>query len=802
MKLLPRGNARAGWPPGWAAPTLILLVAFGLRLLRLGDANLWWDEALAVWGVRKGLLGVTLWTAGDVHPPLYFWSLWAWVQAVGESEFAMRVLSVAYGVLTVAVIYRFGCMLAGRGVGSLGALLISLSRFHVWWSQEMRMYVLAGLLGMLSLYLFIRWLRSVQSSSSGNLLALYTLASIGALYTILLMGAVVLVENIVVLMALVWPRGAGRRPPLLPWVGGQLAILAALGGWMALAWGRMHSWSAATPISPLFLTHLYATLLTTGVSVNIGRYLWAAAIPWAILAFGGALGFLSWRRRPHDERRASEFLEILTLALAVLLPAGAIYYATMPRSLFYAPQVEARYFLPFAPAFWLLLAWSIVRIGKNWRTAGLGCGALVVALWSAFLPGYYRGRYLRDELQTMVRTIISQAEPADVVLLDSGSRYPLFLYDYDRFPSDVRRPPMIGVPPGGGHLEQDKLDRALAPLVEPYRRIWLAEVEANLSDPQHLAARWLREHYQQVLALRYGHNALYLYDPEGRAPTLATNGYPPQYRLEGAVGQGGDLLGWELPVQEYTAGDTAHISLLWKRMPEGPALLALRNRRGQVLAQYRLGPATGDGPLRQQYDLPIFASTPAGEYQIVLSPAAGPGLVLGALRVAHTEALPRVGPPEVPLNARVSASTGEEVALVGYSLRDARGKKLQRIAPGEGLVLDLYWRTERKLEREYTVFTHLLGEAHNPRTQGPVWAQHDSFPANNGYPTSQWLEGDIIVDRHVLVVDEQAPEGRYRLEVGMYTVEDGKRLAVRSQQGEPLGDQLLLDTPVSVEKRR
>ncbi|GAG38541.1 unnamed protein product, partial [marine sediment metagenome] len=38
----------------WGAPSLILLVAFGLRLFRLGDANLWWDEALAVWGVRKG----------------------------------------------------------------------------------------------------------------------------------------------------------------------------------------------------------------------------------------------------------------------------------------------------------------------------------------------------------------------------------------------------------------------------------------------------------------------------------------------------------------------------------------------------------------------------------------------------------------------------------------------------------------------------------------------------------------------------------------------------------------------------
>ncbi len=139
MKLWLRPKDRPTWLGRWGIPSLVLILAFGLRLFRLGDANLWWDEALAVWAVRKGLLGVTLWTAGDVHPPLFFWFLWAWVQLVGEGEFAVRLLSVVFGVLTVAVAYSLGSMLAGRTMGSLAGLLTGLARFHVWWSRPSSM---------------------------------------------------------------------------------------------------------------------------------------------------------------------------------------------------------------------------------------------------------------------------------------------------------------------------------------------------------------------------------------------------------------------------------------------------------------------------------------------------------------------------------------------------------------------------------------------------------------------------------------------------------------------------------------
>jgi len=812
------------------APAVILLASFALRVWRLGDANLWWDEALAVWGVRKGLLGVTLWTASDVHPPLYFWSLWGWVQLVGESEFAIRMLSVLFGVLTVAVVYSLGTLVAGRVAGSLAALLTGLSRFHVWWSQETRMYVLAALAGALSLYLFLRWLRAeihpdlAEGQGEGGQpsrkpwvwLMLYVLASTAAVYTVLLMGAVIMVENVVLLLAL-WgvARAQRKRSPRVDpfgssngaptggvargqrkglfwrWAVAQLSVLALVAVWMAFSWGRMHTWSVAEPMDLLLYLRLYATLLTTGVSVDIGRYTWALVLPFAVLLAGLVL-FLRGR---EQKRWRFDALAGLTLALAVVVPAVAIFVATLPRGFFYTPKVEARYFLPFAPAFWVLLGWALVLVARRWRMVGSIAGVALVGLWIGFLPGHYTDRYLDDELQSMVRAILSQAEEGDVVLLDSGSRYPLFLYYYDAF-RGVARPPMLQIPPGEGNLTADRLSEVMEPIAGQYDRIWLAEVDANLNDPDRLAERWLAEHYARPLQRQYGSNSLHLFAAPDDTPTLADNGYTPQYVANRGVGGDGHLAGWELPVATYRAGETIHLGLLWERVPEGLVEVALRPPGGQMLQSVQLPAPTERERQRQQVDFPVYAATPAGEYEIVLSTSAEQ-VVLGSLRIAGTTALPRGQTPEVVVNAQL----GEGITLLGYTLRDGSGRAVRTMQPGETLRLDLYWRAEYKPERNYTVFTHLLCDAFNPRTQGPVWGQHDAQPADNGYPTTQWLEGTVIVDRHLIDIQEDAPPGSYTIEVGMYGTDDGARLVVHLG-GQPVPEsRVLLETQVQVTAR-
>ncbi|MEJ2749255.1 MAG: glycosyltransferase family 39 protein, partial [Anaerolineae bacterium] len=84
------------------------MISFGLRVYRLGDKSVWWDEGLAAWTARSSLAATANWTAHDVHPPLYFWLLHFWRLASGDSEFGLRLLSVLLGLLTVAAAYLLG----------------------------------------------------------------------------------------------------------------------------------------------------------------------------------------------------------------------------------------------------------------------------------------------------------------------------------------------------------------------------------------------------------------------------------------------------------------------------------------------------------------------------------------------------------------------------------------------------------------------------------------------------------------------------------------------------------------------
>src|SRR5689334_14290566 len=74
-------------PPSWLGSGLLLLtllLAFGLRLYRLADKPIWWDEGWSVWLARHDLIGIAIRTASDEHPPLHYWLLHFWNALAGE----------------------------------------------------------------------------------------------------------------------------------------------------------------------------------------------------------------------------------------------------------------------------------------------------------------------------------------------------------------------------------------------------------------------------------------------------------------------------------------------------------------------------------------------------------------------------------------------------------------------------------------------------------------------------------------------------------------------------------------------
>jgi hypothetical protein len=138
---------------------------------------------------------------------------------------------------------------------------------------------------------------------------------------------------------------------------------------------------------------------------------------------------------------------------------------------------------------------------------------------------------------------------------------------------------------------------------------------------------------------------------------------------------------------------------------------------------------------------------------------------------------------------------GESIELMGYSLPE-NAIDGGRIQPGQEVTVTLHWQALDPLVEDYTVFVHLLDEA------GQVRAQHDGRPVNGRYPTHSWLPNQIVQDETVLVLDSDLQPGAYRISVGMYELETGRRLEVKGREGTVPNNAILLGPVLQVEKPR
>lgn len=125
----------------------------------------------------------------------------------------------------------------------------------------------------------------------------------------------------------------------------------------------------------------------------------------------------------------------------------------------------------------------------------------------------------------------------------------------------------------------------------------------------------------------------------------------------------------------------------------------------------------------------------------------------------------QVAPAPPPIAYPLDVVLGDDqIRLLGYDLdRDSA-------APGEQIVVILYWEALRPLSRNYQAFVHL--------TDGNLLAQHDGAPECDINPTTRWEPGQIIADPHLIAVPADAANGAPELFAGMYDLLTGERLTI------------------------
>ncbi len=178
-----------------------------------------------------------------------------------------------------------------------------------------------------------------------------------------------------------------------------------------------------------------------------------------------------------------------------------------------------------------------------------------------------------------------------------------------------------------------------------------------------------------------------------------------------------------------------------------------------------------------------------------------PGVVIGGMALL-TAALPFVlirphyAPPPALTEAELAAisqrvggggagmSFGGEMRLLGYDLLDGAAQ------PGEALRLRLYWQSEIAMDRNWSIFAHVVDEA------GVIVAQRDRYPGNGALATTLLSPGQTWADDYVIPIPDAtyAPTAAH-IVVGLYDLADGARPLVAD------GSDALTLAPVQIEAR-
>lgn len=128
-----------------------------------------------------------------------------------------------------------------------------------------------------------------------------------------------------------------------------------------------------------------------------------------------------------------------------------------------------------------------------------------------------------------------------------------------------------------------------------------------------------------------------------------------------------------------------------------------------------------------------------------------------------------------------------EMRLLGYKLDTTQ------VMPGGAVKLTLYWQSLVAMDRDWSVFVHLLDE------KQIVVAQRDTYPGLGLMSTRKWVVGRTLADTYVINLSPTtyAP-GEADIEIGLYDYNSGERLLIVSGEHAERGKDALRLAPLTI----
>lgn len=142
--------------------SMVFAAAILIRLPGLGD-SLWFDEIYRTNHMFNQPQALKWLLLSDVHPPLYNLILLGWTRIFGDSEIAVRIPPLVFGILSLFLIWKMARFWLGPRIAALSLILICVSPVHIWYSYENKNNMLLLLLSAAAFYFYWKATESNES---------------------------------------------------------------------------------------------------------------------------------------------------------------------------------------------------------------------------------------------------------------------------------------------------------------------------------------------------------------------------------------------------------------------------------------------------------------------------------------------------------------------------------------------------------------------------------------------------------------------------------------------------------------
>ncbi len=584
----------------------IILVAYSLRIYHLGYQSFASDEGISILRSAQPFAEM-LRNMPVEHMPGYFTFLHGWMLATGQSDFAIRYLSLLPGVFIVPLIARMGIDFGSRRAGLIASTLMATGAFQVWYSQEARMYswlLVAGAFSTWCLWLLLTrpptlsvWLGYVLSSTLS--IYLHYFGFLAPLVHIIISVLWLITRRNIRAFRLWVLAGLAVFALYLPWITRSVQILG-FDGWRA-------------PADPSRIPWLLLKSYTVGETMPDIVSVWLPLFYLALII----LGAIAW----HWRRRDSGFFLVVAAISSVLLT-----WLLVIRQ----PDFHVRYTIFVSTPLIMLAAGGITSLDATWwfrtrsgeQTSAPTASVVQYAPWAltAFLV-FTNGLALnhlyndpsvhRPDYRSAAEHIQRNLAPGDIILVDGPNPDLVFNHYYsgDAPVGDMRS--LEG-------LTDAEIAAALDTITTGANRAW----ELLYFKPPGAVQVWLATHGWAAAPTFHNDIRVQLVslDPGDRVEIIQGNYF----------GDALELISSSFAAGPHHAGDLVPITTNWythEQTPEYKFSMRLEDDAGQVRAANDYVPQNWfaptnvwfvDQPATDQYGLMLPDDLAPGSYHVTL----------------------------------------------------------------------------------------------------------------------------------------------------------------------------------------